>query len=207
MITMGVFDLLAKDEKQSKNLDLVKKEVAKKEPKSEQKGTSQGKDQDDMKLIKALNDLEEVKKKMDESTTRILNEIHNVYADVESLGDLIREVPKQTMSELRNIKKNQPMIYDKLKQSIGESVKASVLDAIDTNILGLVKESEKINSHDLLIKAERNHVCSKNTLYIHLGRLEARGLVIKKRAGHEIMYSMVLEAQQPAVAATTAAQQ
>lgn len=144
----------------------------------------------EMRIIKILNEIDNLKAKIDENTTKILKEVKNVDTDIDSLGDLVSSVPKQTMEELANIKKNQPAMYYKLKELISEKVRASVVDMIDANILKIINKAGKITSHDLLAKAEAMHACSKNTLYGHLKDLYEKGMVIKRRQGHEVIYSV-----------------
>ncbi len=143
-----------------------------------------------MKLVKIINELENVKKKIDENTSKTITEVKNVYEDVENLSDLVKEVPADTLRELKSIKRNLPMVYSDIKQAVGEHVTASVVSVIDTNILKTISAAESINSKDLLDNIKKNHVCSKNTLYIHLDKLEQQGMVLKKRQVHEVYYSV-----------------
>ena len=148
----------------------------------------------DMKLIKILNEIENLKGIVQEEVRKAIEETKSVYIDVEQVRDLIREVPRETLAEMGNMKKNLPSTYDGIKQSIGEHIRAKVVSAIDTNILKVVKEG-RVNSTELLAKIEAAHVCSKNTLYTHLSRLEEEGYLVKKREQHEVYY-MIPEAVQ-----------
>ncbi len=143
-----------------------------------------------MKLVKIINEVENVKKKIDESTSKTITEVKNVYEDVENLADLVKHVPQDTLRELKSIKRNLPMVYSDIKQSVGEHVTASVVSVIDSNILKTIAAAGSLNSKDLLDNIIKNHVCSKNTLYIHLAKLEQQGLILKKRQVHEVYYSV-----------------
>ncbi len=192
------------EKSQPNTLDILKKEVVKMKDSPAQAKTA-AQEGMELKEIKALNEIEALKKKIDESTASIMAEMSKINAKVDYLSEQVKGVPKQTTEELKNVKGNQPLIYDKIKDVISQSVKASILDAIDTNILNIVKEAGKVNSRDLLAKAIAQQVCSKNTLYIHLKRLEDRGLLAKKRAGHEVMYALnVIEQSAPAAPAAIA---
>jgi|SRR3989344_336543 len=153
----------------------------------------------DMKLIKILNEIENLKGVVQQEVRKAIEETKGVYADVEQIRDLIREVPKETLAEMGNMKKNLPSTYDGIKQSIGEHIRSKVVSAIDTNILKVIREAGRVNSTDLLSKVEAAHVCSKNTLYVHLSRLEEGGYLVKKREMHEVYY-MVPEAVQKEMA-------
>ncbi|MCX6815603.1 MAG: BlaI/MecI/CopY family transcriptional regulator [Candidatus Aenigmarchaeota archaeon] len=193
---MGVLDLIKKDRHHgSDDLQNIRMHVLGKQGKEDEKNNKDDKDVTDhshdsveVKLIKISNDVETLKTKMDQVRTEILAEVNKVYADVESLSDLVKYVPKETLAELRNIKQAQPGAYDELKQIISEKVKSSIIDVIDANIIRLIKEVGELDSHALLQKVENGRVCSKNTLYIHLSRLTEKGVLAKKRVGHEVVY-------------------
>ncbi len=155
----------------------------------------------EMKLINTINGLDDVKAKIDESSLKILEEIKATFtdmlgqfksmrADMETLSDFVKHVPKETLLELSNIKKSQPIMYDELKLSINENINKSVLNAVDTGILTIVKGAGKLDSHDLLEKVEAARVCSKNTFFSHLSRLEDKGFLVRKMSGHKAMYSV-----------------
>ncbi len=142
----------------------------------------------EMKLIKILNELENIKAKVDEDSQKVVAEVKNVYADVENVSGLIREIPKEMLTELHNMKKNMPAVYEGIQQSVGEHIRSKVIGAIDSNILKIISQAGRINSTDLLAKVESTHVCSKNTLYVHLSRLEEEGYLVRKREMHEVYY-------------------
>jgi DNA-binding PadR family transcriptional regulator len=142
----------------------------------------------EMKLIKILNELENIKAKVDEDSQKVIVEVKNVYSDVENVSELVKEIPKEMLAEMRNMKKNMPAVYDDIKQSVGQHLRSKVIGAIDSNILKIINQAGRINSTDLLAKAEATHVCSKNTLYVHLSRLEEEGYLVRKREMHEVYY-------------------
>jgi hypothetical protein len=181
-----------KKKQQFPSLDTLKKEVVRKDaPRPAQAGELE------LKVVKAINDIEALKARLEENSKAIIIEINRTNARVESSIDLMKAIPRQTVAELKDIKNNQPIAYDKIKDVISMSLKATVLDSIDTKILGLIKENEKINSRQLLEKAQTQDVCSKNTLFVHLKKLEDRGLISKKRAGHEVMYALNVQQAKP----------
>jgi len=153
----------------------------------------------EMKLIKILNEIENLKGVVQEEARRSIEETKVAVTEVEQVRDLIREVPKEMLAEMGSMRKNMPSTYDGIKQSIGEHIRSKVVSAIDTNILRVIKEAGKVNSTELLAKIEAAHVCSKNTLYVHLSRLEDEGYLVKKREMHEVYY-MLPEAVQKEMA-------
>ena len=112
----------------------------------------------EMKLIRILNEIDNIKKELDKKEDSILTEVKKVDQDLETITDLLDHVPKQTLSELTNIKKNKPEIYYKLKAIISDKVKASLVDIIDANILKAIYENKRIGSRDLLKKVETEKI-------------------------------------------------
>ena len=213
---MGVFNNILKDGQskkdqkpdESKGLEDTQK-IAKLEktdpPKSEStffSGVSNTTSSDgsiEIKLVKTINEIENLKSMFEESEKRVLTEIKGFHDDLKIINELVGGIPKHTIDEILNMKKNHPLAYESLKKTISQSIEASVLDGVDANIIKIVKEAGKINSHSLLEKAQNLHVCSKNTLYNHLHRLEIREIVVKHRLGHEVVYSVAEDAKIPEI--------
>lgn len=207
---MGLFNVVKKDKppeepvtNTEEDLQKIKEKVIKsKVEKSEQLGYEKSKKTDfpatsdnlsdnaptDMKLVKILNEIENLKAKIDEVSKKDVDEIKNVLENIEHLNDIIKEIPKETLAEMHNIKKNMPEMYQGITETTAKHLHATVLGAIDSNILKIIKDSGKINSSDLLEAIEKKKVCSKNTLYSHLSRLEEDGMLIRKRDVHEVYY-------------------
>ena len=144
----------------------------------------------EMKLVKILNEIENLKGVVQEEVRKSIEETKAVVADIAQVRDLVRDVPREMLAEMGSMKKNLPSTYDGIQQSIGEHIRAKVVSAIDTNILKVIREGGRVNSTDLLAKIEAAHVCSKNTLYVHLSRLEDDGYLVKKREMHEVYYTL-----------------
>ena len=153
-------------------------------------GYSVGIDNLEMKLIRMVNELDELRLRLDSSKNEILKDMQNVHREIEELSGLVKEVPKQAGIELRNLRKTSPETYHQAKDAMGQAVRENMLDEADVGILKIIRSKDRVTSLDLLDRTRAGKVCSKNTLYIRLKRLEERALITRKRANHEVFYSI-----------------
>jgi len=143
----------------------------------------------DFKLVRLFNEIADVHQKTNEATENITNDIADLNERIGELTKEIGNIPRDTLKEVHQDRKNNPDIYEELKEVMIKKAHPSLGDAMDANILKIIKESGKIDSHNLLAKVIEKHVCSKNTLYTHLKRLSEVGVVQKTRLAHEVFYS------------------
>jgi len=143
----------------------------------------------EIRLVTIINDLADVHTKLEELTNKILGEIKNVNSGVEKLAEQIKGMPKEAAAEILQVKKVEPEIYEELRKVIGKKVQVTATDIVDARILKIIIETKKIDSLDLLKHVQGSRVCSKNTLFAHLKRLEDMRMIAKSRSGHKVFYS------------------
>jgi DNA-binding HxlR family transcriptional regulator len=95
-------------------------------------------------------------------------------------------LPKDMIKELNAARKTMPLLYPKIE----ESMRKAIPDLIDRNVIKIISENRNISSLALLDIALKVKVCTRNTLYLHLKKLEAQGMIRKYRQGHKIIYAL-----------------
>ncbi len=151
-------------------------------------GTSSETGNIDVKLIEILNKIENLDAKLAQNSEKTTSEIANLQAGLEKLSAVIKGIPVETIARIHDIKKNQLVIDGEATKVAKERIRVTEPDVIDGNILKIIRDAGKLSSLELLKKAESEHICSKNTLYSHLKRLESMALIEKKREGHQVIY-------------------
>ncbi len=141
----------------------------------------------EMSLIKALNEIHDLKTEIKESRAKTLNEVKNIYELLENLSEQVKGVQKGSplaAVETTGSSPQETIAYNNLRRVVKQKTTMTANDEIDFNILRLIRDCGAITSRDLLVKAEADHICSKNTLYNHLNALEERNMIVRKRDGH-----------------------
>lgn len=128
----------------------------------------------------------------DKTRSKSLNDIYSLLEKHDSeVKELMKTIPAKTVEDLKTIQKNYPRVFSSLMHKFEKTVKSQVEDLIDKSIMVTVKTQGKVSSLRLLEEITINkNICTQSTLYLHLKKLVNKGLILKKRDGKIVYYSV-----------------
>ncbi len=170
-IDMGLLDIFRKGKQKEERKVAPKKE--------EKKITNKGAEIPSPKIIKIHQDYDNLRAIIISIGRQLKEHDHRVIQKLEIL-------PKDMIKELNVARKTMPLLYPKIE----EGMRKAIPDLIDRNVIKIISENRNISSLALLDIAIKNKVCTRNTLYLHLKKLEAQGMIRKYREGHKMIYTL-----------------
>ena len=160
---MGLFDIFRRKEQQKE---------AKKLPKQDAKIPSP-------KILKNHQDYDNLRPIILSVAKQLKRHDNRIMKRLEIL-------PKDMIKELNAARKTMPLLYPKIE----ESMRKAIPDLIDRNIIKIISENRNVSSLALLDIVLKEKICTRNTLYLHLKKLGAQGIISKYRDGHKMIYAL-----------------
>jgi len=169
---MGFLDIFRRKEKQKEERKVEPKKDEKKLPQQNAKIPSP-------KILKIHQDYDNLRPIILSVAKQLKEHDNRIMKRLEIL-------PKDMIKALNAARRTMPLLYPKIE----ESMRKAIPDLIDRNVIKIISENRNVSSLELLDIVLKKKICTRNTLYLHLKKLEAQGMISKYRDGHKMIYAL-----------------